>query len=181
MGIRTYEHFADCEWEMSSRKNIDISWAANNEPLRKAAAAGSTKNASHSFNPVNWWKSVICYLLLEKQCDERAVNPKHIESCHWVYWESIDGKIFLKVISLWRASGCVALVGRVSDLIWLINFVVETSFIAFGSWCTTADKSLRILRLNYAFGKFIVLLDVSVTVDIINMLIRFNLLSIHHN
>lgn len=48
------------------------------------------KNASHSFNPVNWWKSVICYLLLEKHCDRTCRESKAYHMC----WESIDdGKI----------------------------------------------------------------------------------------
>lgn len=70
------------------RKNIDISSAGdNNKPVRRKVALqwaeGEVgKSASHSFNPVNWWKSVICYLLLEKQCDERALNRKRIIT-HW--------------------------------------------------------------------------------------------------
>lgn len=51
------------------------------------------KSASHSFNPGNWWKSVICYLLLRKTL------PRNVP---WIaHRVSIDGKSSLfEVISL---------------------------------------------------------------------------------
>lgn len=71
--------------------------------------------------------------MLEKQCDERAVNAERIGCI-----DSLSMGEFLKVISLSRESGTG---GTASSLTWPINCVSETA-----SMMCKCGILLRILR-----------------------------------